>query len=87
MFYEDGIRYTGYYHIHKEDQTCMTGAEHDNNSKELYFYQGDKLLPTKNPSSIPYAVQNKQKIYQDQAKGRSVTTSSDKRESPSGGGY
>jgi len=59
LFYEDGIKYTGYYHIHKEDQTCMTGAEHHNNSKELYFYQGDKLLPTKNTNSVPYATKGK----------------------------
>ena len=96
LFYEDGIEYTGYFHIHKKDQTCMTGAEHDDNSKELYFYQGDKLLPTKNTDSIPYATKGRKITSRKIATTKIKSTNSTKRVSSnetkgysksSGGGY
>ncbi len=61
VLYEDGKRYSGYYHIHKEDGGCMTGKEHTKLSKNLFFSQGDELLPTKNPSHVPQQLLKKEK--------------------------
>ena len=81
MYYKDGSEYTGYYHIHKDNQNCMTGAEHDANSKDLYFYQGEKLLSTKNITSVPYAVKDRKAIS------RTRTTTRTESKSSNGGSY
>lgn len=81
LHYKDGSEYTGYYHIHKDNQNCMTGAEHDANSKDLYFYQGEKLLPTKNITSVPYAVKDRKAIS------RTRTTTRTESKSSNGGSY
>tara|TARA_Y100001963_G_scaffold115031_1_gene159619 strand:+ start:741 stop:1418 length:678 start_codon:yes stop_codon:yes gene_type:complete len=78
LHYRDGSEYTGHYHIHKENQNCMTGAEHDKNSKDLYFYKGEKLLPTKNTNSVPYAVKDRKVISRTRTTTRTETKSSNR---------
>ena len=51
LYFEDGTRYEGYYHLHFADNAAMTGGEHTEDSQDLYFKTGK---PTKNPSLIPY---------------------------------
>ena len=59
FYLADGREYTGDYHIHLKDNNAMTGKEHTEYSKDLYFKQVkdgeiiDKLIPTKNPSHVP----------------------------------
>ena len=59
LYNNDGSLYSGSYHIHLDFGTAMTGAEHDDFSQMLYFKQEkngkiiDKLISTKNTSSIP----------------------------------
>jgi len=59
LFLINGEQYSGNYHIHLNNNSAMTGAEHSNKSEDLYFKQGkdgiliDKLIPTKNLSHIP----------------------------------
>ena len=66
-YLEDGSLYEGDYHIHLNDSACMTGSVHDKNSQDLYFKQvkdGDvinKLIPTKNPSHVPQALELRKK--------------------------
>ena len=66
FYLSTGIEYTGCYHIHLSDSSCMTGSVHDENSQALYFKQIqdgeviDKLIPTKNPSPVPQGVKLKQ---------------------------
>ena len=61
FYLEDGTLYSGAYHIHLKDGSCMTGSEHSDESQDLYFKQiyGDRvinrLMPTRNPSGIPPA--------------------------------
>lgn len=52
---DDGVlvRYQGSYHIHLADNNAMTGAEHTEDSQDLYFNHGK---PTKNPKLVPYGV-------------------------------
>tara|TARA_R100000781_G_C4080274_1_gene127463 strand:- start:1432 stop:2109 length:678 start_codon:yes stop_codon:yes gene_type:complete len=80
LYYQNGSEYTGYYHIHKDNQNCMTGIEHDKNSKDLYFYQGKKLLPTKNTTSIPYVIKNKKTTSR-----KRITTRTESKSSNRGG--
>ena len=51
LYLKDGTRYEGYYHIHLADNSAMTGAEHTEDSQDLYYNNGK---PTKNPSLVPY---------------------------------
>ena len=41
LFLEDGSEYSGYFHIHIDDNVYMTGKTHDENSKELFYKQID----------------------------------------------
>ena len=45
--YLHGKLYEGYFHIHKENGSVMTGAEHTKESEDLYFLIKGKLIPTK----------------------------------------
>ena len=47
--------YVGYYHVHLKDGSAMTGAEHSEDSQNLYFKKDNKgkLITTRNPSHIP----------------------------------
>ena len=53
LFYKSGEKYDGYFHIDLKDNTAMTGKVNNEDSVELYFKQGDELMPTKNPSLVP----------------------------------
>jgi len=68
FYLEDGTIYSGAYHIHLDDASCMTGGVHDENSQDLYYKQIDdgeiidKLMPTKNPSrTLPAAKLKREK--------------------------
>ena len=63
LYLQDGTKYDGYFHIHLDDNSAMTGNEHTEDSQDLYYSTGK---PTKNPSSIPYGVieQRKQRKIQ-----------------------
>ena len=52
LYLEDGTLYQGSYHIHLSDNSAMTGREHKQDSKDLYYADGK---PTKNSSLIPNA--------------------------------
>jgi len=63
FYLSDGSFYRGAFHVHIKDNSCMTGAEHTEESQDLYFKQItpdgitiNKLIPTKNPSHVPPAV-------------------------------
>ena len=60
LYFQNGDKYDGYFHIHLSDNAAMTGREHTEDSQDLYFNHGK---PTRNPESVPYAVieQNKRK--------------------------
>ena len=51
-YLKDGSVYEGYFHIHLNDASSMTGAVHDENSQDLYLKHVkfgkviDKLIPT-----------------------------------------
>ena len=51
LYFKDGKKYDGYYHIHLADNAAMTGKEHTEHSQDLYFNHGK---PTKNPKLVPY---------------------------------
>ena len=51
LYLQDGTKYDGYYHIHLKDNAAMTGKEHTEDSRDLYYNTGK---PTKNPSLVPY---------------------------------
>ena len=58
LLLSDGSHYSGYYHIHLKGGFSMTGAPHTEESKDLYYKQGDgygniieTLIPTKKPIS------------------------------------
>ena len=59
LYLKTNIEYHGAYHIHLKDNSIMTGRVHNANSQSLYFKQAkdgvliDKLVSTKNPTSIP----------------------------------
>ena len=63
LYLQDGTKYDGYFHIHLDDGSAMTGNEHTEESQDLFYKNGK---PTKNPSSIPYGVieQRKQRKIQ-----------------------
>ena len=48
LYLSDGTSYTGSFHVHF-DGAAMTGSEHNEFSKDLYYKKidSDKLLPTK----------------------------------------
>ena len=52
LYLASGESYGGSFHVHLKDNNAMTGGEHDENSKDLYYKKvgDDKLTPTKNPS-------------------------------------
>ena len=62
FYLEDGSSYVGLYHIHLEDNRCMTGKEHTEDSVDLYIKQVykdrtiNRLIPTKNPSHKPLVI-------------------------------
>ena len=56
LYLESGDVYEGSFHIHTKDTGAMTGALHTGVSQDLYIKQGDKLLPTRNPSHKPQAL-------------------------------
>ena len=58
LFLQDGTEYSGYFHIHLSDNSAMTGAEHTEDSQDLYYKNGK---PTKNPKLVPYGVIQQQK--------------------------
>ena len=70
LYLQDGAKYDGYYHVHLADNAAMTGREHTEDSKDLYF---NNEMPTKNPSLVPYAAieQNKKRKVQEAKRGRS----------------
>ncbi len=47
LYTEDGEIYEGFYHIHLKDSTVMTGKDHSDVSKDLYFKVKNKFKPTK----------------------------------------
>lgn len=59
FYLEDGSTYTGPYHVHTKDSSCMTGAEHNEESQDLYFKRiidnvvVNRLVPTKNTKNSP----------------------------------
>jgi hypothetical protein len=53
LYLQDGTKYEGYFHVHLADNSAMTGAEHTEDSQDLYFNHGK---PTRNPSLVPYGV-------------------------------
>ena len=53
LYLESEDIYEGSFHIHTKDSSVMTGESHTSESQDLYIKQGDKLLPTKNPSHMP----------------------------------
>ena len=59
LFLQDGTEYSGYFHIHLSDNSAMTGAEHTEDSQDLYFNHGK---PTKNPKLIPYGAIKQKEI-------------------------
>jgi len=63
LFLQDGTEYSGYFHIHLSDNSAMTGAEHTEDSQDLYYKNGK---PTKNESGVPYAtiLQNRKEKQQ-----------------------
>ena len=71
LYLSDGTEYHGYFHIHKNDASAMTGRVHSDTSEDLYFYQKGKLLPTKNPSHIPQG----HKIIRQKRKARLIAES------------
>ena len=50
LYFKDGTKYDGYFHIHLADNAAMTGNEHTEDSQDLYFNHGK---PTKN-TGVPY---------------------------------
>ena len=52
LYFKDGTKYDGYFHIHLADNAAMTGNEHTEDSQDLYFNHGK---PTKN-TGVPYGV-------------------------------
>ena len=90
LYLRDGIEYNGLFHIHKKDQSCMTGATHDKNSKRLFIKHGKKLLKTENPKNIPQSniYLKKQRSQNRPIKGKTATTTrKGGGSSSSGGGY
>ena len=55
FYLENNTIYTGLYHIHIKDSSCMTGGEHTKGSVDLYYKQVlkgvvvDRLISTRNP--------------------------------------
>ena len=62
LYFKDGDKYDGYYHIHLADNAVMTGNEHTEESQDLYYSTGK---PTRN-TGVPYGVieQKKQRKIQ-----------------------
>ena len=62
LYYSDGKKFSGSFHIHLNDSTAMSGATHTEDSQELYYMRvGERLTPTKNPSHIPQALNRKRR--------------------------
>ena len=57
LYLQGGRKYEGYFHIHLSDNAVMTGKEHTEKSKDLYF---NHRKPTKN-TGIPYGAIEQQK--------------------------
>ncbi|MAE84348.1 MAG: hypothetical protein CMB80_16525 [Flammeovirgaceae bacterium] len=68
FYLSDGALYKGLYHIHLVDSAAMTGSEYTNDSQDLYIKQMMRgkivniLIPTRNPSNVPQAVNKQKKI-------------------------
>ena len=72
LYYENGDQFRGDFHVHLSDNSAMSGGNHTEDSKELYYMSLNKLVPTKNPSLVPLSTKkrdilnalkkNKQKI-------------------------
>lgn len=58
LYLDNGELYNGYFHVHLIDGAAMTGAEHSDDSQDLYIKQMkddkiiDKLIPTRNTSLV-----------------------------------
>ena len=64
LYYSDGKKFSGSFHIHLNDSTAMSGATHTEDSQELYYMRvGERLTPTKNPSHIPQSARRRPKFY------------------------
>ena len=57
LYYSDGKKFSGSFHIHLNDSTAMSGATHTEDSQDLYYSSGK---PTKN-TGVPYGVLEQQK--------------------------
>ena len=62
LYFSNGDKYDGYFHIHLADNAAMTEREHTEDSQDLYYANGK---PTKN-AGVPYGVieQKKQRKLQ-----------------------
>ena len=62
LYFKNGDKYAGYFHIHLADNAAMTGSEHTEESQDLYLSTGK---PTRN-TGVPYGVieQKKQRKIQ-----------------------
>jgi len=62
LYFSNGDKYDGYFHIHLADNAAMTGDKHTEDSQDLYYANGK---PTKN-TGVPYGVieQKKQRKIQ-----------------------
>jgi len=64
LYFSNGDKYDGYFHIHLADSAAMTEREHTDNSQDLYYANGK---PTKN-TGIPYGVVEQKKKRKIQAR-------------------
>ena len=62
LYFQNGDKYDGYFHIHLADNAVMTGSEHTEESQDLYLSTGK---PTRN-TGVPYGAieQKKQRRIQ-----------------------
>ena len=62
LYFKNGDKYDGYFHIHLADNAVMTGSEHTEESQDLYLSTGK---PTRN-TGVPYGAieQKKQRRIQ-----------------------
>jgi len=59
LYFKNGDKYDGYFHIHLADNAAMTESEHTEDSQDLYYMSRSKLIPTKNTSLIPPATKER----------------------------